>query len=133
MPINWHVVFFDEAHKVKSTKAKLYGAAARIRTHLRYGLTGTAMQARCFLQMAVCDASPACNMQCEGHQPLTTSMPCTLNFEEALLLPACSCLNPCWHAVLGVTGSSQESMQGICRLRSYRAWWEMLTGRLFAE
>ena len=63
LPINWHLVFFDEAHKLKSTKSKGYEAAARIRTPLRYGLTGTAMQARCLLQMATCDASLACGVK----------------------------------------------------------------------
>ena len=42
--INWHLAFFDEAHKLKNQKAKLYEAALRMGTKLRYGLTGTAMQ-----------------------------------------------------------------------------------------
>ncbi|GAB4813150.1 hypothetical protein N2152v2_000196 [Parachlorella kessleri] len=42
--IPWHLVIWDEAHQLKNDSRKLYQAACRIPTRLRYGLTGTPMQ-----------------------------------------------------------------------------------------
>lgn len=44
LKIPWHVAIFDEAHKLKNSKAKIHTAASALKTKLRYGLTGTAMQ-----------------------------------------------------------------------------------------
>ena len=41
---DWHLAVFDEAHKLKDPKAKLYAAAAGLKTSRRYGLTGTPVQ-----------------------------------------------------------------------------------------
>ena len=43
LSIMWHVVIFDEAHKLKNPKAKASQAADRLATRLRFGLTGTPM------------------------------------------------------------------------------------------
>ena len=42
--IKWHIAIFDEAHKLKNHKALIYEACSELKTRLRYGLTGTAMQ-----------------------------------------------------------------------------------------
>lgn len=42
--VPWHVAFFDEAHKLKNKKSQTYQACSELKTKLRYGLTGTAMQ-----------------------------------------------------------------------------------------
>ncbi len=42
--VAWHVAVFDEAHKLKNRSAKIYEACCELKTKLRYGLTGTAMQ-----------------------------------------------------------------------------------------
>ncbi|KAL3134837.1 hypothetical protein ABBQ32_007805 [Trebouxia sp. C0010 RCD-2024] len=42
--VPWHVAIFDEAHKLKNRRAKIYEACCQLPTKLRYGLTGTAMQ-----------------------------------------------------------------------------------------
>lgn len=44
--VPWHVAIFDEAHKLKNRRAKIYEACCQLPTKLRYGLTGTAMQVR---------------------------------------------------------------------------------------
>jgi SNF2 family DNA or RNA helicase len=41
--VPWHVVVFDEAHKLKNPKAGQTEAAARLPTRLRFALTGTPM------------------------------------------------------------------------------------------
>lgn len=42
--VPWHLAMFDEAHKLKNDRTKLYEAVAGLPTRLRYGLTGTPMQ-----------------------------------------------------------------------------------------
>ncbi len=42
--VPWHLVIWDEAHMLKNEKTKLYKAAVRLPTRLRYGRTGTPMQ-----------------------------------------------------------------------------------------
>lgn len=42
--VPWHLAIFDEAHKLKNDRTKLYEAVAGLPTRLRYGLTGTPMQ-----------------------------------------------------------------------------------------
>ncbi|XP_060190147.1 switch 2 [Lycium barbarum] len=44
--IEWEIVIVDEAHRLKNEKSKLYEACLAIKTHKRYGLTGTIMQNR---------------------------------------------------------------------------------------
>ena len=44
LQIDWHVAIFDEAHKLKNQKTQIYEACCALKTKLRYGLTGTAMQ-----------------------------------------------------------------------------------------
>eukprot|EP00887_Chlorella_sp_A99_P006990 scaffold2.g6990.t1 len=46
LTIPWHLTIFDEAHKLKNHKTRTYEAADRLPTRLRFGLTGTPMQAR---------------------------------------------------------------------------------------
>ncbi|KAK9862888.1 hypothetical protein WJX84_009991 [Apatococcus fuscideae] len=42
--VDWHVMIVDEAHRLKNKKGRFHQAANAIKTKLRYGLTGTAMQ-----------------------------------------------------------------------------------------
>ena len=42
--VPWHVAIFDEAHKLKNRDSQTYLACSELKTKLRYGLTGTAMQ-----------------------------------------------------------------------------------------
>ena len=42
--VDWHVMIVDEAHRLKNRRTRFHKAANAIKTKLRYGLTGTAMQ-----------------------------------------------------------------------------------------
>ncbi|MEW5318408.1 MAG: hypothetical protein WDW38_009633 [Sanguina aurantia] len=44
--VPWHACFFDEAHRLKNHKTKVYKAAKSLKTPLKYGLSGTIMQNR---------------------------------------------------------------------------------------
>ena len=44
LKIDWHVAVFGEAHKLKNRASQIYAACCELKTKLRYGLTGTAMQ-----------------------------------------------------------------------------------------
>lgn len=54
LQIDWHVAIFDEAHKLKNQKTQIYEACCALKTKLRYGLTGTAMQVNiCSLSLSL--------------------------------------------------------------------------------
>ncbi|XP_078433427.1 switch 2 [Wolffia australiana] len=42
--IKWEIVVYDEAHRLKNEKSRLYKACLEIKTKRRFGLTGTIMQ-----------------------------------------------------------------------------------------
>ncbi|KAK9840685.1 hypothetical protein WJX84_004254 [Apatococcus fuscideae] len=44
LKVDWHVMIVDEAHRLKNRRGRFHAAACAIKTPLRYGLTGTAMQ-----------------------------------------------------------------------------------------
>lgn len=44
--VEWHVAFFDEAHKLKKRSNSIFEAARSLKTKRCYGLTGTAMQVK---------------------------------------------------------------------------------------
>jgi SNF2 family DNA or RNA helicase len=42
--VDWHLVLFDEAHKLKDKKSKLVQAARQLSCPVKFGLTGTPIQ-----------------------------------------------------------------------------------------
>ena len=53
LQIMWHAVWADEAHKLKNDVSQIYRTSMLLNTKLRYGLTGTVMQARSTHEMSV--------------------------------------------------------------------------------
>lgn len=46
--VGWELVIADEAHTIRNPKAKVTESANLLNTDLRYGLSGTPMQNRCY-------------------------------------------------------------------------------------
>jgi SNF2 family DNA or RNA helicase len=91
-PVDWEIVIFDEAHKVKNIKSQLSQAANCLKCKRRVGLTGTLLQNE--MKVVACIQTPPPQPSNLNPQPSTLNpQPSTLNPQPSTLNPQPSTLN----------------------------------------